>query len=75
MAVLPDPRPGTKRERNGNESGTMLRQKLKASPKSLILLMLPSVMLSLVAYMMPNECQHFKIRRILLAAMHIINDP
>ena len=75
MAVLPDPRPGTKRERNSNESGTMLRQKLKASPKSLILLMLPSVMLSLDAYMMLNECRHSKIRRILLAAMHMINDP
>lgn len=53
----------------------MLRQKLKASPKSLILLMLPSVMLSLDAYMMPKEWQDFKIRRILLAAVHIINDP
>jgi hypothetical protein len=50
VAVLPYRHPGTKRERNGNESGTMLRQKLKASPKSLILLMLPSVMLSLDAY-------------------------
>jgi len=53
----------------------MLRQKLKASPKPLILLMLPSVMLSLDAYMMLKEWRHFKIRRILLAAVHIINDP
>jgi len=75
VSVRPYRHLGTKRERNGNESGTMLRQKLKASSKLLILLMLPSVMLSLDAYMMPKEWQDFKIRRILLVAMHIIKDP